>query len=259
MKKLLLGLTLLCSLGFNSYVFAADIVSEPKVSYKNVEPPQKEMLEKTVRGYFPDFPSIKEVKLMDNLGLYEVITEPTNVFYFDKGLNFIIIPNGGVIDMKSKQNLSQYSLSKIYPTYFKNLNYADAIKEVRGKGTRKLVVFADVNCGYCKKLFSETQSLKDITIYTFLVDILDSKPSAINVWCSKDSAKALEDLYLTGKAAATATGKCLTNNPIDRNGKLARDIGISGTPSLMFASGKFVPSYIPLEAIEEELKKPSFK
>ena len=115
-----------------------------------------------------------------------------------------------------------------------SLQIADAIKIVRGTGSRALYVFSDPVCPYCQRLETELAKVQDVTIYTFLVPFQGrSLPQA--VWCSEDRSKAWLDLMLLGTKPADAVAEC--TNPLDRNLALARQLGIAGTPTLVFADG----------------------
>ena len=74
----------------------------------------------------------------------------------------------------------------------------------QGTGERKLVVFADPNCGYCKKFERDLQSVKDVTVYTFLYPILggDSPEKSKQIWCAKDNTKVWRDWMLKGTPIA---------------------------------------------------------
>ena len=70
------------------------------------------------------------------------------------------------------------------PIRFEQLPLSDAVKTVHGAGQRRLAVFSDPNCPYCKQLEAELASLDNITIYTFLLPFLgETKPIAI--WCAR--------------------------------------------------------------------------
>ena len=69
--------------------------------------------------------------------------------------------------MQTQQDLTQQRIDELNKVNFSELPLKDAIKEVRGKGQRKLVVFSDPDCPYCKKLERDLPRLDNVTIYTF--------------------------------------------------------------------------------------------
>ena len=116
------------------------------------------------------------------------------------------------------------------------------------------MVFADPNCGYCKKFERELQNVKDVTVYTFLYPILggDSPDKSRNIWCSKDSTKAWRDWMLNGTMPARAMGQC-DSAALARNVDLGRKHKVSGTPALVFEDGKRVPGAMATEQVEKQL------
>ena len=131
------------------------------------------------------------------------------------------------------------------------LPIADAIKTVRGTGSRSLYVFSDPACGFCKRLEPELEKLQDVTVYTFLVPFQGrALPQA--VWCSADRTKAWHDLMLRGDATALgAQADCTT--PLDRNLQLARQLRVNGTPTLLYADGLRTDGYVDAPEVERRL------
>lgn len=179
-------------------------------------------------------------------GLYEVYASGQLFYSDEKGTTFIF---GSLVDGRTLRNITAEQQLALLPLQ-------DAIKRVNGtggNGRRTLITFEDPNCGYCKKLIRELVNLKNATIYTFLIPILsdDSLVKARRIWCSPDKLKAWDDWMLYNKAPPSADN-CA--NPLDRNSKLAQNLGVNGTPALFFPNGERVPGYMPLERIEKLLK-----
>lgn len=134
---------------------------------------------------------------------------------------------------------------------FDQLPLADAIKTVRGSGQRKVVVFSDPACGYCKQLEPELARLDNVTVYTFLVPFQgEAKPIAI--WCAADREQAWHRYMLQGDAAAL-NGPATCDHPIERNLALARRLGVQGTPTLVWADGSRTEGYVDRSVIEARL------
>ncbi len=116
------------------------------------------------------------------------------MLYTDEQGNHLI--EGSLIDTKTRANLTEARVSKLTAIDFSKLPLKDAIVWKQGSGARKLVVFADPNCGYCKKFERDLQQVKDVTVYTFLYPILgnDSSDKSRNIWCAKDSDQGLARL-----------------------------------------------------------------
>lgn len=191
-------------------------------------------------------------------GLWEVWMGNNVAYVNDAGRHFIF---GHLYDMQTQTDVTaarkeqaglqaEAARPKIK---FDDLPLADAIKVVRGNGQRKLAVFSDPLCPYCRKLEVELGKLDNVTIYTFLYPIDSIHPEAASVaqsiWCAKDKSSAWRQYMTSGKQPKP--GRCDT--PINRNVALATSSGIFGTPYLVFANGTQSPGAMPAAALEQRL------
>jgi thiol:disulfide interchange protein DsbC len=212
-------------------------------------------LKKAIQANFPG-EKIESLKKTPYLGLYEVVVGG-ELFYTDEKASYLFF--GHVVDPQTKQSLTTERLQQIKDMRrisVDSLPLELAIKAVKGNGKRKLVVFSDPNCPYCKRLEKELANVNDVTVYTLLYPVLNgSLPTATSIWCSTDRLKAWEDFMLkdiapTGKDCETPIGKLL---------QAGQKNGISGTPTLIFADGSIAPGLMAAEAIEKKLSAPSAK
>jgi len=199
----------------------------------------------------PDFPKIDEVSKTNIPGLYE-LRIGTDILYTDETGSHLI--EGQLIDTKSRANLTQARIDKLTAIDVSKLQLKDAIVWKSGSGARRLYVFADPNCGYCKRFERDLNAVKDVTVYTFLYPILggDSPEKAKNIWCAKDSTKAWRDWMLDGTVPPRSMGQC-DDGALARNAELGRRHKINGTPALLFEDGKRVPGALNTEQIEKQL------
>jgi len=137
------------------------------------------------------------------------------------------------------------------PVAFDRLPLSDAIKTVRGNGQRQVAVFSDPDCPYCKQLESELAGLDNFTLYTFLVPFQgEAKPIAI--WCAGDRAAAWQRLMLHGDDSALKTDAAC-DHPIARNLALAHQLGVQGTPTLIWADGSRTEGFVGRAVLEARL------
>ena len=127
---------------------------------------------------------------------------------------------------------------------------------MRGDGKRKVAVFEDPNCGYCKRFERDMQNVNNVTVYLFLYPILspDSAEKSRNIWCAKDKAGAWQDHMVRDKHAATAS--CDTS-ALQRNLAFGKKYKITGTPTVIFANGTRVPGAIGAQEVEKRLAEAS--
>jgi thiol:disulfide interchange protein DsbC len=165
---------------------------------------QESAIRKTLAERIPQLEKIDEVQSTPMPGLYEV-RMGTDVFYTDAKGNYLI--QGELIDTKARRNLTEDRIAKLSAVDFSALPLADAFTVVHGTGARKLAVFEDPNCGYCKRFERDLQKVQDVTIYTFLYPILspDSAEKSRNIWCAKDRVAAWQDHMLREKVTPPAS------------------------------------------------------
>jgi thiol:disulfide interchange protein DsbC len=211
---------------------------------------QEAAIRKNLAERLPNLPKIDEVTKMPMPGLFEVRVNGTDVFYTDAEGNYLI--QGKVFDTKAKSNLTDERVAKLSEIDFDILPLKDAFTIVRGNGKRKVAVFEDPNCGYCKRFETDLQNVNNVTVYLFLYPILGagSVDKSKNIWCAKDRAKTWNDLMVKNIDIPAAT--CDTA-AIARNVEFGKKYKITGTPTLIFTDGNRVPGAINASQVEKFL------
>jgi len=207
-------------------------------------------IRKNLAERLPEFPKIDEVLKTAIPGIYE-LRIGTEILYTDEHGSYLI--EGQVIDTKSRVNLTEQRIAKLTAIDFKTLQLKDAIVWKQGTGERKLVVFADPNCGYCKKFERDLQEVKNVTVYTFLYPILgaDSAEKSKAIWCAKDNTKAWRDWMIKGVAVENSPNCDVS--ALQRNSAFGKKHRINGTPGLVFEDGSQRAGALNAEAIEKLL------
>ncbi len=214
---------------------------------------QESTIRKTLAERIPQLEKIDEVRSTPMAGLYEVRVG-TDVFYTDAKGNFLI--QGELIDTKARRNLTEDRIAKLSAVDFSALPLKDAFVTVRGNGKRQMVVFADPNCGYCKRFERDLQKVNNVTVHTFLYPILspDSAEKSRNIWCAKDRTTSWDDWMLRDKNPTDAS--CDTA-ALQRNLAFGKKYKITGTPTVIFADGSRVPGAIGAPDLEKRLASAS--
>jgi thiol:disulfide interchange protein DsbC len=213
---------------------------------------QEIKIRKNLNERIPQLPKIEEVNRTPMSGLFEVRMEDNEIYYTDAEGNFLI--QGSLIDTKTRRNLTEERENQLGSIDFNQLPLKDAITIVKGNGKRKLAVFEDPNCGYCKRFERDLSKVDNVTIYTFLYPVLgpNSVAKSKNIWCAKDQAAAWSSTIRDEEVSTSAS--CDTS-AIDRNMKFGRKFKITGTPTLFTADGARVPGAINTAQIEKLLNE----
>jgi len=210
-------------------------------------------LKKKIEAAYPKF-KVESVVKTPYSGLYEVFMGG-QIIYTDEKLSFLIA-EGQLVDPKTKKNITGERLEELTRIDFNTLPLDKAIKVVKGNGSRKVAVFSDVDCPFCKKLEqNEFSHITDVTIYTFLYPLEQLHPNAAEkselIWCADDRVKAWNDWIFNNKLPKKA-GNC--DVPLEEIGELARKIGVASTPTLIFSNGKRMMGAQPHQTIEATLQ-----
>lgn len=191
-------------------------------------------------------------------GLYEVVANGLNVFYTNARGDVALM--GEMIELGSGRNLTRERLARLHTVDFDQLPLDKAIVKVKGDGSRRMALFSDPDCPFCRQLEHELAAVTDVTIYTFLLPLPSLHPDATRkaqkVWCAPDRARAWDELMLAGREPPDAA-TCET--PLRDIAALADRLNISGTPGIVFGSGRLVPGALGRAELEQQLnvKRPT--
>lgn len=211
---------------------------------------QEATIRKNIAERLPQLKQIDEISATPVPGLYELRVNGAEIFYTDIEANYLI--EGHLIDLRQRRNLTEERVAKLTALNFDALPLKDAFTIVRGNGKRKLAVFEDPNCGYCKRFERDLEKVNNVTVHTFLYPVLgpDSGEKSKHIWCAKDKGKAWQDWMLREQLPANASCDV---SAIARNVELGRKHKITGTPTLIFADGSRVPGAINAQQVEQYL------
>lgn len=209
-------------------------------------------LRKLIESSYPKY-KVESIKKTSYSELYEVFMGG-QIIYTDDKFSFLIA-EGRIVDPKTKKDLTGERLEDLTKVDFSSLPLGLAIKTVKGDGSRKLAVFADVDCPFCKRLEkNEFTHLNNVTIYTFLFPIEKLHPDAKNksqlIWCAKDRAKAWHDWSINDELPL---GKAACEAPTLQTLELGSKLGVTSTPTLIFSDGKRMLGAQPYKEIEKGL------
>lgn len=209
-------------------------------------------IRKAIAERMPNAPKIDEVRLSPMPGLWEIrigneirYTDPTGTFLIE----------GELIDLKAKKNLTEERVTQLNRIDFATLPFKDALVWKTGTGKRRIAVFADPNCGYCKRFEKSLQDMKDVTVYTFLIPILggDSAEKSRAIWCAKDGTATWLAWMLKGEQPPKAPASC-DDAAIERNLALSRRIHVNGTPAILLEDGNRIPGAVGAVELERRLQ-----
>jgi thiol:disulfide interchange protein DsbC len=218
-------------------------------AFVQAETAQESAVKKLVEPRLGEGAKVDAVTKTPYAGLFEVRVG-SDILYTDEKANYLFI--GNVIDARKSVDLTKLRTDELSKVKFADLPFDQALKTVMGNGKRVIAIFEDPNCGYCKRFRKTLQGVENITVYTFMYNILseDSVVKSKDIWCSADKNKAWDDWMLNGKAAATAAAGCAA--PHDKILALGKKLRITGTPTIFFTDGSRLPGAVDVKALESK-------
>lgn len=185
--------------------------------------------------------------------LFEVFMEG-QLFYTDAKAQYLFV--GKVIDAETRVNLTERRSEDLLRVSFASLPLENALKVVKGDGSRKIAVFSDPDCPFCKQYEEELAKVDNVTIYTFIFPIEGLHAGATEkskaIWCAPDRVEAWNQ-WMRKNVLPKNSGNC--ENPIAKNVQLGGRLGINGTPTTIFTDGRRISGRIPAAQIDQRMNE----
>jgi len=161
---------------------------------------------------------------------------------------------GRLVDMETMEDLTEGAKSEVRRELLANTDAGSQITFAPSEPAYDLTVFTDIDCGYCRKLHAQIDEYNQQGIAIHYMAFpragigSHSYDKAVSVWCAGDPRSALTQAK---QGAEPDPAKC--DNPIDEQYQLGRELGVTGTPSLLTAEGQMIPGYVPPEQLRARL------
>ncbi|WP_447859703.1 DsbC family protein [Nitrospira calida] len=173
-------------------------------------------------------------------GWRELVTPDGQVVYLDPSGRYALA--GRLVDLWTRRDLSQERLARDRAAQVKTIPEADVLwirpaGEVRGR----LYVFDDPDCPFCRQAHPTLAALaaRGVEVGVVLYPVARLHPEAygkaVAIWCAEDR-QAMLDRAMRGEAPAAPAAPC--PHPVDRNVRLGRRLGVTGTPYWIAPSGR---------------------
>ena len=162
---------------------------------------------------------------------------------------------GQIMEIDSRTNITDQAKSGIRVGLLAELKEEEQITYSPENPKYDLLVFTDIDCGYCRKLHNQmTEYNKEgIAIHYLAFPRAgvgsNSYDKFVSVWCSADQQSAMT---LAKNGSDPEPQKC--PNPIADQYELGRELGVTGTPALVTADGTLIPGYMPPAQLRQRLE-----
>ena len=163
---------------------------------------------------------------------------------------------GRVINMETREDLTEAAKSESRKEVIATIDTSKQITFAPEDPQYELMVFTDIDCGYCRKLHAQMAeyNANGIAIHYLAFPRAGigspSYDKAVSVWCAEDQQGAM-----TLAKAGSDPDPQQCDNPIAEQYQLGQELGVTGTPALLTSSGQLIPGYVPPEQLRERLDK----
>lgn len=192
-----------------------------------------------------------EITATDAEGVYRLLIQGTYAYAYVNG-DYALI--GDLFNTKEQTNLGELAASERMSELIGAVPTSKMIVYGPENPKRYITVFTDIDCGYCQKLHREIPQLAAAGIQVrYLAYPRAGIPSGssekyVSVWCNEDQQAAL-----TAAKAGQSVEAAVCDNPIAETFNLGREVGVRGTPTMIFDDGTVVPGYVQYDQLIERL------
>lgn len=155
---------------------------------------------------------------------------------------------GNVIRLKDRKNLTEIHYQELNPVDTASIPREEGLTLGNPDATQQIFVFTDPHCPHCIKLHKVLKEAvkenPDLAFHLKLLPLQCPKKIIQTIICNK----SMEQLEMAFSGQELPDPSCETDAIIE-NSKLARELGIHGTPTLILPNGLISPGYRPLDEL----------
>lgn len=188
-------------------------------------------------------------------GLYEVSIQNGQSIYVSADAQYLIPGDLFQAGENGLVNLGELHRNDLRKDKIAALDEKDMIIfPAEGESKATVTVFTDVDCPYCRKLHGDIAELNKLGItlryLAFPRTGLDTEThyKMVSTWCAEDR-KAMFTAAKRGGDVPPAD----CDNPVAAQYELGREVGVTGTPALVFEDGTILPGYVPAATLAQYL------
>jgi thiol:disulfide interchange protein DsbC len=163
---------------------------------------------------------------------------------------------GRIIDMETREDLTEAAKAGMRRELIEGIDTSKQITFSPEEADYDLMVFTDIDCGYCRKLHAQVEEYnhQGIAIHYMAFPRAGigsrSYEKAVSVWCAADPKDAM-----TSAKAGSDPDPSQCDNPVAEQYQLGNQLGVTGTPALLTSDGQLIPGYVPPDQLRQRLER----
>ena len=214
--------------------------------------PDDLLISSKINAVLPEGMSVESVKKSQIANLYIVDIGDLQPIYASKNGEFffygeLYAVNGNMLQNTTKDEINLKRKSILDEA----LSEGDFITFKSDNEKHRVIIFTDVDCGYCRKFHNEINDFNDLGITVNYVAFprsglaSDSYNKIVTAWCSTDAKDTLTKM----KQGIDVQLSMCQDHPVEKHFLLGQKIGITGTPAIIKSNGELLPGYLPPEEL----------
>ncbi len=213
-------------------------------------------IEKAITGINPMI-QIDSVRAIENSPFFEVTLKTGERIYTDATGSHFVAGDLYQVGEGSVKNLTDIGRRGDRQALLSELDESTLVVfPAKGDVKHRLLVFTDIDCGYCRRMHGEIEQLQENGIevryaaFPRAGEGSESFAKYVSVYCAKDQNEMMT-LAKQGETPEVAT----CDNPIADQYRLGQKLGITGTPTLIFENGDMQPGYAPWQELLKRMNQ----
>ena len=227
------------------------IVTPPALAEDDSQELELERVRAAVTGLFDE---IEPQHIMASpIDGWYMIRKGAIVAYISSDGRYLL--QGDLIDLESQVNLSEASRDEARRAMMSEIPEEHMIIFSPEDVKYSISVFTDVDCTYCRRLHSQIDEyLAEGIEVRYLLYPRNGPRSASwvtaeQVWCSDDRNEALTLAKLDQEFQSRECDASM----VSTHYLMGQDVGLKGTPAIVFENGQLVSGYVPAQRLSEQL------
>ena len=209
-----------------------------------------------LKNILPDGAVIELIEPSPIPGIYAVYYGDLQPIYVTQDGSFFIYGDIYKINVNSISNITEKSIAERRKLILQNIPSEELISFKSSNEQFSVIVFTDVDCGYCRKLHNQIDEYNSLGISINYAAFPRSGlgtsafTKMVGAWCSNNPKDSMTKL----KNNLTLDISFCENQPVSKQYIIGKKLGVDGTPAIFSMDGEIFPGYIEPEELLLRLK-----
>ena len=213
-------------------------------------------IRKGLKNILPDGTVIELIEPSPIPGIYAVYYGDLQPIYVTQDGSFFIYGDIYKININSISNITEKSVAERRKLILQNIPSEELISFKSSNEQFSVIVFTDVDCGYCRKLHNQIDEYNSLGISINYAAFPRSGigtsafTKMVGAWCSDNPKDSMTKL----KNNSPLDISFCENQPVSKQYIIGKKLGVDGTPAIFSMDGEIFPGYIEPEELLLRLK-----